>query len=98
MRRFVSGRIIAEILVGPGLQHDFEFRAWGRKIKAIRPAVMLSLLDRVDLLIRLEDVRQIPRILALQESVARVGKAGMHGKRHRVTKPARVNLARRVWI
>lgn len=48
---------------------------------------MPALLDRVDLLVRLEDVGQVTAVLALQERVAASGKFGCSASAIELRKP-----------
>ena len=50
---------------------------------------MPALLDRVDLLVRLQRVQQVAAVLALQERKSRVRKLRMRGERHRVAQSPR---------
>src|SRR6266550_3827721 len=59
---------------------------------------MLALLQRVEFLVRLHGVQQVAAVFALQERKAIGWKFGMHGKRHRVSQSARINLAAGVGI
>src|SRR5262249_48977163 len=77
VRRFVDGVAGKEIPVRAGLQPPLELRTRRCEIEAVWPAVMLAMLDRVDLLVRLEDIRQIPAVLSLQEGVVGLWKSGM---------------------
>lgn len=57
---------------------------------------MPALLDRVDLLVRLENVRQVAAVLALQKGIARIREVRMQRQRHRVAQAARIDTVRRV--
>jgi len=59
---------------------------------------MPALLDRVDLLVRLEDIGKVPAVLALQEGVTGIGKIRMQRQRHRIAQAPRIDQVGRIGI